>query len=230
MNWRTKARIAKLVTKLPASLSDWLYCRLQRSFGRLRRANPTATLHRVMRAAEIIESQGKSLVKSMCFELGTGRSIETPLALWLFGAKKIITVDVNPYLKEMFVRRNLEYIRDHCEEIRDLFGGRIYGQRLEDLVAFTEKKWRLPDVMEFCSVTYLAPCDASKLPIASASVDFYVSILVLQHVHTNVLKAIFMEGNRIVKERRTLSPQDRSHRSILPYRLHDFADQFSAIR
>jgi len=53
--------------------------------------------------------------------------------------------------------------------------------------------------MELCGVTYHAPCDASELSMASDSVDFYISIVVLQHVPAQVLKAILAEGNRVVR-------------------------------
>jgi SAM-dependent methyltransferase len=200
MNWRTKARIANCVAKLPFSLSYGAYYCLQRCFGRLRDTNPTFTLGQAARIAEVAASLQKSLVKSTCFELGTGRNVDVPLALWLLGAEKIITVDLNPYLKETFVRADLEYIKNHSGEVRELFAGRIDDLRLEALLSLAGKKWRLPDLLELCRITYLAPCDASNtLPIPSDSVDFYVSVVVLQHIPADVLRAIFVEGNRVVK-------------------------------
>ena len=41
-----------------------------------------------------------SIIKEkVVFEVGTGREIFTPIAFWLFGAKAVITVDLNKLLK-----------------------------------------------------------------------------------------------------------------------------------
>jgi SAM-dependent methyltransferase len=199
MNWRTKARIANIVGKLPFSLSYATYCCLQRCFGRLRHTDPLFTLNQAARMAEIIASQGRSFAKSNCFELGTGRNVTAPVVLWLLGAEKVITVDLNPYLQERFVRADIEYIKDHPETIRELFGGRIDACRLEQLLDFAGREWELAGLMELCGITYHAPCDAAELSGASDSIDFYVSIVGLQHIPGEVLKAVLTEGDRVVK-------------------------------
>jgi len=199
MNWRTKARIQNVLGKLPTRLSYGAYYWIQRSFGNLRRANPLITLQEGLRAIEIIDSLGKSPVGCTFFDLGTGHRIVFPLVCWLLGAEKIFTVDLNPYLREAIVREDLEYIKNHREQVRELFAGRIYGRRFEELLPFIEKKWRLADLLEFCHTTYLAPCDAAELPIASQSVDCYTSFVVIQHIPPETLKKIIAEGNRVVK-------------------------------
>ena len=199
MNWRTKAWMQNIAAALPSSFSYGMYYWLQRSFGGLRRVNPLQDFRDGIKLAEIIDSLKKSPVGCTFFELGTGRRINLPLVYWLFGAQKTISVDLNPYLKEPLIREDLEYVRKNREQIRELFAGRIHGRRLEELMAFTDGKWRLADLLNFCGIVYLSPCDASRLPLASDTVDFYTSQVVLQHIPLEILKKIFAEGRRVVK-------------------------------
>ena len=44
-----------------------------------------------------------------------------PIAYWLMGARKIYTIDLNPYLKSELVEESLKYIFNNQEEVRNLF-------------------------------------------------------------------------------------------------------------
>ena len=99
MRWTTKSRIQNAVSVLPSPISYALYYWIQRRFGALRKTNPTSRLESAVDTWKIIKKHGRDPRDKVFFEVGTGRMPITPLAYWLMGAKEIITIDLNPYVK-----------------------------------------------------------------------------------------------------------------------------------
>jgi SAM-dependent methyltransferase len=199
MNWKVKAGIQNAIASLPYLFSYFVYYWIQRHFGELRRIRPVSRLTAGIEVSKRIEKAGRSAIGGTFLEIGTGRRINMPVAFWLVGAEKIITVDLNPYLKEELIREDIGYMRENQEQVIQLFGGRIYDGRLDKLMELTDKKWRLVDLLELCNIKYLAPVDAANLSIPSESVDFHSSYTVFEHIPPKALKAILKEGNRIIK-------------------------------
>jgi len=199
MNWRWKAKIQNLVSLLPTSISYPTYYWIQRHFGEQNRVNTVESLRAGIKICAKIDKVGRSPVGKTFFEIGTGKRINIPLAYWLAGAGKVITVDLNQYLNEKLVREDLKYIQTNRDEIKQLFNGAVYNNRLDSLLDFMSKQWRLAGLLEFLGIKYIAPGNAAKLPISAGSIDFYTSYTVLEHIPLNILKDIFEEGNRIIK-------------------------------
>src|SRR5881296_1449529 len=111
MNWRWKARVAKLIAALP--MSDTIYYRMQRTVGSLRpqRYDPSERLLAAVKMVRWVEELGHRIEGRSFLEVGTGRSIDIPLALWLCGAARVVTVDLNIYLKEELVRDSVAFLR-----------------------------------------------------------------------------------------------------------------------
>jgi hypothetical protein len=67
-------------------------------------------------------------------EVGTGHQLNIPIALWLCGAGRTITIDLNPYLRSELIREDISYFRKNSEEIRRLFSEQaqqpLYEERL----------------------------------------------------------------------------------------------------
>ena len=74
-------------------------------------------------------------------EVGTGRSVTLPLALWLWGARSVVTVDLNSYLSGALVRESLDYLRNHKADVTELFGARAqteeFKERFGELISFS---------------------------------------------------------------------------------------------
>jgi len=202
MNWKLKAKIQNLISLLPDSLSYSIYYWIQRNFGSLRESklNPTSRLIGGIETVKRLEQVGRSPVGSTFLEVGTGRKINTPLAFWLLGAEKIITVDLNPYLKEELVREDLDYIVKNKSEIEGLFGNRIFNDRLNVLLEFIESPYELKNLLKFINIEYIAPGDASRLNLSESSIDFHTSYTVLEHISPEIIKAILKEGQQILKK------------------------------
>jgi SAM-dependent methyltransferase len=202
MNWKLKAKIQNLVSLLPDSLSYSIYYWIQRNFGSLKgsKINPTSRLIAGIETVKRLEQVGRSAVRATFLEVGTGRRINTILAFWLLGADKIITVDLNPYLKEELVKTDLNYIQKNKVKIEKLFNDNIFDDRLSSLLNFTQSSYNLADFLKFINVEYIAPGNASQIPLSSKSIDFHTSYTVFEHISPQVLEAILMEGNRVLKD------------------------------
>jgi hypothetical protein len=147
-----------------------------------------------------IEKIERSFVGATFLEVGTGRRINTLLAFWLLGAERVITVDLNPYLKEELVKNDLDYIQKNKIEIQKLFEGRIFNDRLNSLLNFIRSEYNLGDLLKFINVEYVSPGDASQLPLSSQSVDFHTSYTVFEHIPPEILKKVLIEGNRVLQD------------------------------
>lgn len=200
MNWRWKARIQNCVALLPSSTSYRTYYWIQRHFGGLRSVTPVKSFRKVLNACDRLGRIGASTAGGAILEVGTGRHLNAPLALWLLGASQVTTVDLNPYVKEELVRESIRYIRQHVDEIKAMLAGRVQDNRLNELLRITKGTWDVSGLMESCGIEYLAPADASCLDLPSDSFDFHLSFNVLEHIPRESLEAILREGNRILKK------------------------------
>ena len=113
MNWKLKAMMQNAIDWLPTSLSYPVYYKIQRIFGNLRKISPYDNLIKSVIISKHIIKQDREVIGSTFLEVGTGRTLDVPIGLWLCGASKIITVDKNPYLKEELTRESLGWIKDH---------------------------------------------------------------------------------------------------------------------
>jgi hypothetical protein len=202
MDWRNKARIAKWVAALPPGISYSAYYFLQRHFGELGSVDPVRCLKAGVRILELIENNGPHLNGSAAFlEVGTGRTLGLPIALWLCGAARIITVDLNRYLKKELVFEEIDYIAHHLTEVRQVFGCRsdepVFVKRMALLVNGHRD---LDSVLSMINTRYLAPADAGKLDLPCHSIDYHISYMVDQHVRPEALLSIVVEGRRLLSE------------------------------
>lgn len=200
MNWRLKAAIQNFLSYIPENISNSLYYRIQKKLGTLKNLNPESRLKAGIAMAKKIAEHGKSVPGVDILEVGTGRRLNLPIAFWLMGARRIVTVDLNHYLREELVDADLKYIFRNQGQIFKLFEGLQYQDRLNELLALISKAPRLSELMKFLNIEYIAPVDARRLPLDSESIDLHISFTVLEHIPPEVLKGIFGEGKRILRK------------------------------
>lgn len=200
MNWQRKARIQNLIASLP--LSNALYYAMQRSVGSLRkgRANPSEYFDAARRMTQWIRATGRDVEGMRFLEVGTGRNVNLPTALWLCGAAQVTTVDLNPYLSSTLVFESNEYVRQHEAEVLQTFGAEAerppFRARLAQLLDF---KGDLAGLLKMMNVEYLPRADAAQLPLETESFDAHVSFAVFEHIPADVLAAILAEARRILR-------------------------------
>lgn len=201
MNWKRKALYQNLVALLPAKLSYAVYYFIQRKFGDLRTLDPKPSLLTGRKILDHIHRQGQTVQSKSFLEVGTGRRLNVPIALWLCGASRVITVDLNPYLKAELVREDVSYIKRHQSEIRGLFGKYaeepVFQEQFQKLVRANDD---FDSLLEMMHIQYVAPADATRLDLPSQSVDYHFSNVVLQYVPLDALKGLLREGKRLLRK------------------------------
>jgi SAM-dependent methyltransferase len=200
MKWRRKARIAKLVAALPAS--DAIYYRVQRRFGSLRpgRHDPCGWLSAAARMARWISDHDGDVAGKVVLEVGTGRTVDLPMGLWLCGAARVITVDLNRYLSADLVAESLRFLRARPQAALACFGDLArhpgFAARFRTLLACRDG---VDALLQTVNVEYVAPADAARLALPAASIDYHVSYAVLEHIPADVITAILVEARRLLR-------------------------------
>lgn len=152
----------------------------------------------------------------MFLEVGTGRVPLVPLAYWLIGAEKTITMDLNPYLKAELVGESIQYISENKEKILNLFGSLIDKKRFDELQSLSRNShFSVSAFLDLCQVDYVAPIDAADTRFSEQCIDFHTLYTVFEHIPLEVLKQILNEGNRIIK-----------NNGLFVHRI-DYSDHFS---
>lgn len=185
MNWKIRALCQKAVAALPSAVSYGLYNQLQKTLGQMntQSVDPTLLFQRTSSILTEIVDTGQSVAGASFLEVGTGWKLTIPMALWLCGARKVITVDLNPYLRPDLVQREVEYICRNRDLVTEIFAGiadsdYVYEQ-IEKLDAITSPS--LQEVMSIMKVEYLAPADVSDLALGE-TIDYCISHTVLEHI------------------------------------------------
>ena len=216
MNWKRKALLQNWIARLPAGPSQAAYYFLQRRFGRLRMVDPLGGLLTGVAVLDRLRERGATPLGRTFLEIGTGRRLNLPLALWLAGAEQIVTVDLNRYLKAELVREDLARIKSYPWEVRRVFGTSadtpVFRQRFGRLLA---ENLGLDDLCRMMNLRYLSPADATRLPLEPQSIDCQVSSRVLEHIPPETLVRMFLEARRVLR------------RGGLLAHLVDFADHFA---
>jgi SAM-dependent methyltransferase len=202
VKWKRKAKIQSLVAGLPSSLSYKVYYSIQRRFGALRNPNPVSRLSAGVTICDHIRGQNQAIKHKSFLEIGTGWRLNVPIALWLCGASKIITADLNPYLKPELILEDIAYITDNQQGVRRLFG--VYSQEPlfhSRFKALLNAKLSMEHLLDMMNIQYLSPADARCLDLPPQSVDFHISQSVLEHIPPETIEHIFFEGKRILKKK-----------------------------
>ena len=199
MKWRLKATGQNLVDKLPPALSSPSYYHMQRHFGGLKDFTPIKELSNSVFILKDIKRTKCDFAGKIFLEIGTGHTVNVPIGLWLAGASRVITVDLNPYLKEELVAESLQYIFQNRNEIRLLFSDVANNAELDEKLKFLcEKKDTPASLFESMNLQYLTPVNVGCLPIVDHCVDFHVSIDVLEHIPSNLISSLLYEAKRVL--------------------------------
>ena len=199
MNWRVRANIQNSVAKLPPDLANSAYYWLQRRLGLMRRIDPTKRMTGAIELCDLLARSGRSAVDTRFLEVGTGWRVNVPLALWLCGARSVTTVDLNRYLKPELVRLDVRFVREHRSLIETLVGKRLHDGRIDQLIEFDSQAWEIDDLFRLCHFDYIAPGDATALPLDANTIDCEISYAVLEHIPTAVLHAMQREAVRVLR-------------------------------
>ncbi|MFG0335645.1 MAG: methyltransferase domain-containing protein [Maioricimonas sp. JB049] len=194
MNWRVKAHLLAVLSRLPGGRE--VYHRLQHVAGTNRLDLP-GEMGRALEIVQLIQRSGRPLEDAHCLEIGTGWRPFVPFILSLSGAGRVITIDVNPWLSERYARETHAALESMLDDIAaqsgqppsDVRRRWSAGQNRDDLCS-------LLDAMR---VVYRYPGDARATGLADSSIDLIVSSNVLEHIPRDVLAAIHQESVRVLR-------------------------------
>lgn len=201
MHWKNKARIQSLIAKLPGNSKYPVYYWMQKKFGSLGKIDIIFELRKAAEIIELIESQNLSIDKKSFLEIGTGRTVNTEIGLWLCGAGSITAVDLNPYLSKELVVDTFKQIQSRSGEVAEVFSKlKVDRSRIsENLEKLVESPADFNSILKMINLNYLAPCDAAEMDMEDASIDFHISTNVLEHVPPEEIKRILKEAKRLLR-------------------------------
>ena len=195
MNWKLKAHVLAVLSRTPGgkgvyhALQHWL---------RTDRDPPEEYVSRTLEILQMIGQQGRSAEKGTFLEIGTGWKPYLPFVLYLAGAERILTLDVNPWLRKSYIIKTYQALAPFLPRIAKQIG--IEVDRLEERYrAGTPRGQSLAELLRACRVDYRCPADARQTGLPDGSVDFVVSSNVLEHIPEDVLRAMHRESFRVLR-------------------------------
>ena len=200
MNWRLKGGIQKVLGHLP--LGERLHYELQKRAGGLRAFDREllAKIEDWRLMVGHLASVGIPVAGTRFLEMGTGWYPTFPFCLYLAGARSVITVDLNRYLKPELTVRMTEALARSLPVIATATG-RAEAELAAAHQALADAVRRGASLEDATGgvVAYRAPSDASATGLPEASLDAVFSNSVLEHVPGPIIERCFTEARRILR-------------------------------
>lgn len=199
MDWRVKGLIQKLLGYVP--FGGRLHLEMQRRTGLrgfTRECDIKVDDWRIMMG--ILRDTHVAIDGATLVEIGTGWYPTLPACFYLSGASLIVTYDLDRLLQPDLVRRLADRLREHTRTIAEAAGlaEQVVEARRARLAAALDRGADLTTATEG-TIDYRAPADATRSGLPDDAVDLVFSNSVLEHVHADVLGAMFRETYRILK-------------------------------
>lgn len=191
-SWVPKALAQKSISKLGLLR---LYHFAQRRGGRLTAFHPRARAEYAAKLAADVAPH-RSVAGATLLEIGTGWVPVVPLLLHLMGARRIITIDLNPHLQAALTMRTVRQLADCFDDIHRRCGADVAAMHARLLRLQSAKT--IDELFVLAGIEYQAPGNASATDLPAGSVDIVYSNLVLEHVTPAALEAIHAETARIL--------------------------------
>jgi len=193
MNWKLKAHGLALLSRMPWGRQ--LYHRLQKVVG-TNRLHAERDLKRAFELVNLIQQGDGQIEGSTCLEVGTGWRPFVPFVLALAGAKKVVTIDVNPWLTNEYARETWDCLEGYLPEIAAETGRP--EQEIRDHYKSVTMTDDLAGWLGTLNIEYIYPGDARETGLPESSVDYVVSSNVLEHIPYEIQQAIHAESLRIL--------------------------------
>lgn len=199
MNWQSKAIMLQILSRLPGGRS--MYRKLQDLKGSTK-LDIGAEWPPRLKLFQWMAGQGIHVEGSRVLEIGTGWHPILPVLLYLFGAREVVSLDVNPWLSRRSLAETMSAILTVVHEIPLDICGEDFPKRL----GFLEESMPFLDVSDIrtflakLGITYLCPVDAAHTGFENFQFDFVIHTDVFEHVPPDSLHQILVESHRLLKE------------------------------
>jgi SAM-dependent methyltransferase len=200
MNYLVKAYLQKFFAMVPRSIGDIIYYKIQRKFGSLRCVRTSQYVDNAIRINNACGESGFKIDGRKLFELGTGRTVSTPIAMILLGADSVTTVDVNRYLRTGLAFESAGEVFKKFKELGCNKCINKYESGFNKIAAQNVlNKASIQDLLDLFNIKYNAPFNGDKTVIESGLFDLYFSTNVIEHVPKGEIEVLFKEAKRILK-------------------------------
>jgi SAM-dependent methyltransferase len=197
MTWKLKALVMAACGAVPTG--DRLYSHIQKRFGNLS-VRPYPRLATMVEIAKWLHADGRAVEGATFFEIGTGHIPWVPIALYLCGAKKVLTFDLNRRLEFDLLSRGLQWLLENRSEILQLYGPFSDTELLTHRIDVITKSARDPfAALRLAGIEYRAPVDAARSGLPAGSVDVHYSITTLEHIPRVSIIEILKEARRVLR-------------------------------
>ncbi len=152
------------------------------------------TLEHAFEMIAMLDSVGLHPRGLVVLEVGSGWRPIIPLVMRMAGARRVYLVDSQRLLDVHLLRGIASQLRERADEIAERLGADAAPVRaaLECPPAA-----KLDELLEHFGLTYLAPADATALPLENGAIDIGISRAVLEHIPAPILARIFHELHRV---------------------------------
>ncbi len=200
MDWRIKGAIQKVLGYVPAG--ERIHHVLQRRVGGLsdfgRECDIKVDDWRLMMGH--LRTAGARVKGGTLLEMGTGWYPTFPLCLYLAGAERVYTVDLNRHLRPEMTVALAHRLASHVPVIATASGRpeAEVAARQSAVAAALRGGASIADATGG-AIEYRAPADATRTELPASSLDIVFSNSVLEHVPGAVIEACFREAMRILR-------------------------------
>lgn len=153
------------------------------------------TLEQGLQMIDLLARAGRGLHGATVLELGSGWKPVIALLFRLAGAERVILTDAERLLDARLLAATARLLAERSELLSTRLG--LTEETVRSTLEVSASR-ELETVAAKFGFTYLAPCDARQLPLATGEVDVVVSRAVLEHIPREVLQAIFDEFRRVL--------------------------------
>lgn len=189
MNWRSKARVLRVLSALPRGYD--LHYLMQRLVTRSLPVRDSQLRSSVATAREHTEHatmhSDRPLREQTWFEFGAGWNLSMPLANYGLGVGKQVVVDIRPLARPGLMNDAIARMASMPETFTRPFDHQLPSTRPFEAL---ERHY---------SIQYLAPCDARDTGLPAGSMDVVTSTSTLEHIGTEDIPPILRECWRLLR-------------------------------
>ena len=194
LRWRTKAHLLAIASRTPGALA--LY-RLHQDRRAADLSDADEMLGRSLDLLALVRDSGADPRGRDCLEIGTGWCPWLPLLLRIAGARRIVTIDVNPWLTLATARSTTHALLQRGRVVADALD--VPAQAVTDAVAAAQRATSLAEWASALNIDYRG-ADLLSARLPANSFDAVLSSNVFEHVPPDALRAIHRESWRLLRE------------------------------
>ena len=204
MKWLLKAAALQILSRMP--FGKLVYRSLQDICGTLK-LDIDACLKQSFKEINHMSLFGPPINNSRVLEIGTGWFPVSSLVLYLLGAKKVFTIDINPWLTRKSLEQTIGSLTNVKIENPIIKNKSEYAKLEKRLKKLKETFYKMntneglrpEELLRKFNIQYLCPCDATMLPLPSNHLEYIFHSSVFEHIEPCILQNIITETFRVLK-------------------------------